>query len=119
MIDSSFFITLLSPEQIYLICLKVRDSGFEGVATNSEIFSRAEELGLEPCPAEVGLRQRLADLNQLLHDSYDIVMKPIFDRGFYLRHDEDGLWLGSGWNRAETQRHPDSKIVLRLVKFPK
>ncbi|KKW31490.1 MAG: hypothetical protein UY76_C0057G0007 [Candidatus Uhrbacteria bacterium GW2011_GWA2_52_8d] len=44
-----------SPEEAMLIRLRVEDLGFPSGATTDQIYTRAEELGLELCPPEVGL----------------------------------------------------------------
>ncbi|MDO8667731.1 MAG: hypothetical protein Q7K35_01380 [bacterium] len=46
-------------ERIDLIRLTVKDLGFSNGATTDEIYNRAEELGLELCPAEAGPHLRL------------------------------------------------------------
>jgi len=68
MIDSSEFTTLENPEEINLVKLKVSDLGFSDNATTDQIYDRAEELGLELCPAEVGPHQRLKEKEQPLGD---------------------------------------------------
>lgn len=92
-----------------LVRFTVADLGFPHSATVDEVYERAEELGLELCPAEVGPHLRF---------SYDesywsyIAMKQITDRGgcpgvFDLGSDGAQRWLsagtadpGRGWRSA-------------------
>jgi hypothetical protein len=61
-----------------LVVLSVSELGFkdEG-ATMAEIHARAQQLGLELCPAEVGPQLRLQYLDQPLGEYLHIAMKPI------------------------------------------
>jgi hypothetical protein len=95
LLDSPEFETKITPEPLDLIELSVADLGFPNGATTEEIYTRAEELGLELCPAEVGLHLRLQDKNPVWRW---IAMKPIADaygrpEVFFLYRDGDGLWL--------------------------
>ena len=99
MLNNKEFTTLKKPEQINLIRLKVRDLGFKNGATTDQIYQRAQELGLDLCPAEVGPHLRLQYLSQPLREWFLIAMKQIADRSsdssvFHLaRH--------GGWSVAE------------------
>ncbi len=122
MLRSPDFTTLDNTESIDLIRLKVRDLGFVSSATVEQIYQRAEEFGLELCPAEVGPRQRLKDLNQPLGEWYWIGMKQIAGRYgspyvFYLACYEDGLWLNDTWAKPAYQWPPDYRIVFRSRKI--
>lgn len=106
-------------EVITTIRLKVGDLGFTRNPTTDEIYARAEELGLELCPAETGPHQRLKDLEQPLGDWYRIAMKQIADRGgnpdvFRLEHDGLGLWLDGHWARPDDEWGLDDQFVFRL-----
>lgn len=121
MLHSPDFTTLKNSEQIDLVRLKVRDLGFSSVAETSQIYTRAEELGLELCPAEVGPYQRLNDKDQPMNNWYWIAMKQITDRGgrpraFYLEHARraDGLWLRGDWARLAVPWDLDDELVFRL-----
>lgn len=80
MMRSKDFTTLKNPEQIELVRLKVRDLGFKNDATTEEIYRRAEKLGLEVCPAEVGPNLRLQYMDQPTGEYFWIAMKQITDR---------------------------------------
>lgn len=119
MLRSNDFTTLPNTENIYLVRLKVRDLGFTSSATTEQIYNRAEEFGLELCPAEVGPYLRLKDLNQPPGDWYWIGMKQIADRGgrsgvFSLGRAAGGLWLRSGrWAYPAGQWRLGLEVVFR------
>jgi hypothetical protein len=109
------------PENIQTVCLRVRDLGFTENPTTDQIYSRAQEFGLELCPAEAGPYQRLKDTDQPLDDWYRITMKPITGRNgrprvFYLVHYGDGLWLDDRW--TDPGRHWDLGSVLLFRLSP-
>ena len=119
MLQSKDFTTLNNPEQIELVRLKVRDLGFESGATTDEIYRRAEELGLELCPAEVGPDLRLKYTEQPLNEWFLVAMKQISDRDgglrvFDLGRGVDGLWLGGDWARPGGGWDPEGGFVFRL-----
>ncbi|MDP6651604.1 MAG: hypothetical protein QGF90_05780 [Gammaproteobacteria bacterium] len=111
-------------EQLDLVRLTVRDLGFPDGATTEEIYQKADELGLELCPAEAGPQLRLQeDTEQRLGTYLNIAMEQIpgsngrpdvfclyrrADRPELDAHDArpDGWW-GSG--------HP---FVFRIRKEP-
>lgn len=107
MIASKNFTTSENPEKVKLVRLKVRDLGFKDGATTEEIYKRADELGLELCPAEVGPNLRLKYTNQPMSEWLFIAMEQISDRSgsphvFNLGRGEGGLWLNApiGLSRA-------------------
>ncbi len=59
LINSNDFIVSKNIERIDLVRLTVKDLGFPDGATTQEIYDKAEKLGLELCPAEVGPHLRL------------------------------------------------------------
>jgi hypothetical protein len=119
MLKSPDFTTLANPEEISLVRLKVEDLGFTSFATTEQIYARAQELGLELCPAEVAPHQRLKDMDQPLDDWYWIAMKPISGRGgypdvFHVVHDSDGLWLDSRWASPTNKWFPGYEFLFRF-----
>ncbi len=121
MLDSPKFTTQPNPEQIDLVRLKVQDLGLPKGATTDQIYAKAEEFGLELCPAEVGPHQRLKDQDQSLGDWYRIAMKQIADRYgnpsvFYLEHYGDGLWLGYDWAGPGNRWGAGIEFMFRLRK---
>lgn len=116
---SNDFTTLKNPERIKLVRLTVRVLGFENGATTDEIYRRAEELGLELCPAEVGPHYRLKYQDQPIGEWLAIAMKPISDRGgdprvFHLARGEEGLWLRGRWADPRSRWNPEDEFVFRL-----
>ena len=81
-----------------LVVLSVAELGFKEGAKYSDICTRALELGLELCPAEVGPALRLAYKNQPKGEWLIIAMNAITDSDgdlnvFHVEHDNDELWL--------------------------
>lgn len=99
-------------ETVDIVRLKVRDFGFTNYPTTTELFAKAEEFGLELCPAEVGPQYRLQQTDQPMDNWFYIGMKPLVASGdpdvFRLAHGSRGLWLshywavpGSSWGLAD------------------
>jgi hypothetical protein len=81
-----------------LVDLSVGDLGFKGSARYADICTKAVELGLELCPAEVGPALRLQYGDQPRDEWLRIAMEAITDRDgslsfFYVERGGDGLWL--------------------------
>ena len=121
MLHSPDFTTLKNPASLRIINLKVRDLGFSEWATTDQIYKRAQELGLDLCPAEVGPHLRLKDQDQSLDDSYYIGMKQIADSGggphvFKVVRSDDGLWLDDRWAWPGDGWRPDDEFIFSLRK---
>lgn len=122
---SKDFTALKSPEEIQLIQLKMRDLGIDRKATLDEICRRAEELGLDICPAEVGPHLRLKYTDQSLNEWFLIAMKQISNRDgdpgvFFLAIDAGGLYLHGGRpvpGGEYEEWHPDDRFVFCLHKL--
>lgn len=96
----------------------VEQLGFPRGATTDEIYKRAEELGLELCPAEVGPHLRLQYSGK---DWMRIAMKQITDHYgspsvFYLGWESDRLRLSAGNVEPWLEWRSDSEFVFRLHK---
>lgn len=122
MLKSEDFTVLSNQENATLVRLKVADLGFANGATTDEIYRKAQELGLELCPAEVGPNLRLQYLDQPLGEYFWIAMKQIAGRGGYplvfeLVRYEDGLWLYGSWVSPGSRWVPDDEFVFRLRKL--
>ena len=88
--------------KIDLVLVTVLELGLTHGASRREILNRAKELGLEPCPAEVGPQLRLQYPNQRQDELLLIGMEPIVESGgnrlvFFLTHDDDGLRLNASY----------------------
>ncbi|OQA35593.1 MAG: hypothetical protein BWY53_00749 [Parcubacteria group bacterium ADurb.Bin326] len=124
MLKNADFTVSQEKENLTLIRLKVQDLGFSSGATTKEIFEKAEELGLELCPAETGPQLRKQYLNQPMNEWFSIAMKPISDSGgnadvFRLARGEDGLWLVDRWTGPDGRWRPVDVVVFRLRQvFP-
>lgn len=102
-----------------LVRFTVSQLGFPDGATIDKIYKRAEELGLELCPAETGLHLRLQDQTG---DWILIAMKQIIDRDGYpsvFDLDRDGAELGLSASGAEPSDRwsEDCRFVFRLPKL--
>lgn len=93
--------------EVELVNVSVAELGFKGRATRADIYKRAQELGLDLCPAEVGPQLRLQYKDQPKGE-WVVAMEPISDsngdlRVFYVGRDDDGeQWLGAHFG------YPDS-----------
>lgn len=107
-------------ETVDIVRLKVRDFGFTNYPTTTELFAKAEEFGLELCPAEVGPQYRLQQTDQPMNDWFYIGMKPLVASGdprvFQLAHLRHGLWLSRGWARPVNTWSLDDEFVFRFRK---
>ena len=65
------------PVELDLVVLSVFELGFDDWASLHDIYARAEALGFELCPPEVGPALRLNYLDQPPGDSLHIAMKPV------------------------------------------
>jgi len=121
MLKSREFTYTKNSEEITLIRLTVDDLGFKNNATTDQIYQRAEDLGLELCPADTGPNWRLKYQNQPLGEWIRVAMKQISDsRGnpyvFTLERYGGGLWLDSYWARPGNEWDPDDEFAFRLRK---
>ena len=78
--------------------MTAKELGFDSSATTEEIYTRANELGLGLCPAEVGpqLRWQYSDQpkNKWLFVAMESIEISIANfHVFGLMHDEEGCWL--------------------------
>ena len=118
---------LKKPEQLNLVKLKVGDLGFTNNPTIDELYKKAEELGLELCPAEVGPHLRLKypevfHREQPLNEYLRVAMKQIADfdgypRIFDVHRYDDGLWLDSYWTGPGSEWDLDREFVFRRRKL--
>jgi len=122
MLHSPDFSTSKESGSETLITLTVADLKITGQTTLENIYKRAEELGLELCPAEVGPSYRLQYLDQPMNDWRVIGMKPISgaDRGprvFYLYRLDAGSWLCGVWAGPDSEWYAYYPFVFRLRKL--
>ena len=114
---------LKSSEEANLIRLRVEDLGFPSGATTDQVYAKAEELGLELCPPEVGPQFRLQYINQPMNEYVYVGMKQISDSDgnpnvFRVVRAGDGSWLRNDWAKPMRRWRADFQFVFRLRKKP-
>jgi hypothetical protein len=114
------FTTLPKQQKLGLVRIRVGDLGLTGNPTTTQIYTKAEELGLGVCPPEVGPHLRLV-YNQPLNEWLYIGMKQITDSYgspsvFMLGRDVDGQWLLSAWANPGLRWYPKHEFVFSLRK---
>jgi hypothetical protein len=120
MMNSEDFKPQKKSEQVDTVRLKVRDLfGDNQNHTTDEIYKKAEEMGLELCPAEVGPHLRLHYKDQPLGEWFRIAMKQITDPDgspcvFSLGHYADRVCLYDHWTNPGRQWDPGAGFVFRL-----
>ena len=102
--------------ELELVVVSVAELGFAEGATFAQIVERAQQLGLEVCPAEVGPALRSAYKDQPKGEWLRIAMKPIAGSGggllvFNVEHDDGGLWLSTLWFGPQCVFNPDGRWV--------
>jgi hypothetical protein len=104
-----------SPEQLDLVRVTPADLGFKEMPSLKAVIARAQELGLNLCPAEVGPRLRLAYKDQSKDDWINVGMVPIIDSDgrpiIFSIIEEDGLYLHSNYN-SEVQVYNINRLFV-------
>lgn len=96
-------VTVSSEEKdVDLVVLSVAELGFKKGARYDQICAKAQELGLELCPDEVGPQLRKQYKDQPKGEWIVVAMKALADSDgdlivFNVGHGDDGLWL-SGYH---------------------
>lgn len=122
LLHSPDFTVAQQSEQINLVHLTVGDLGFTNGATTEEIYAKANEFGLDLCPAEVGPQLRLQEETEGRFGEYFFVaMKQIPDSSgdpgvFYLVRSAVGQWLGADYARPGSRWNSGNLFVFRLRK---
>ena len=102
---------------VNLVVLSVSELGFRDAgATTAEIYARAQQLGLELCPAEVGPQLRLQYLDQPLGEFLLIAMKPIATSGgdlvdLTVANGGASLLVIGGDARSNSTQHSSTRFV--------
>lgn len=99
-----------------LVVVSVAELGFKDGATRADIYTRAQELGLSLCPAEVGPQLRLQYTNQPKGEWLLVAMEPIAGSVgslgvFLVGHDGYGLWLHGNRGHADSFWNGDDRWV--------
>lgn len=122
MMRSPDFKTLPTAQMLDTVRLKVKDLGFSNSATTDQLYRKAQELGLELCPPELGPRYILQYKDQSIREEWLwIGMEQITDSDgspdvFLLGRLEDGLWLDDIWARPVDEWLPNCEFVFGLRK---
>jgi hypothetical protein len=117
LLNSKDFTTSQNIEDINLVRLTGEDLGFPKGATTDEIYKKAEDFGLELCPAEVGPQFCLSYSGK---EWMIIAMKPITDRDgysfvFYL-YDDGGRLELSGYDAEPSYRWASRSFFLFRIR---
>jgi len=120
MLNSPDFQISKQKETVNLVRLTVKDLGFPNGATSDQIYQKAQELGLQLCPAEVGPHLRLKE--PLIKEWTLIAMKQITDRDGYpyvfsLHWLADRFDLDSHWAHPSDEWRSSNEFVFRFRKF--
>jgi hypothetical protein len=107
-----------TPESYQLVRFTVQELGFPNGATTDKIYTKAQTLGLDLCPAEVGPQLRLSYSGG---EWMMIGMKQILDRGgypgvFFLRSDSGELKLRSHDAKPDYRWSAGNRFVFCLRK---
>lgn len=118
---SKDFHTFSDPETISTVRLKVRDLGLTGRPTTDQLYTRAQELGLELCPAEIGPHLRIAYKDQPMDEWLHIGMKQIADSDgspnvFYLERDGREMLVGGALMEPGDTLDPRHEFVFSIRK---
>jgi hypothetical protein len=109
-------------EPINLVSFTVGQLGFPNGATLQDIYTKAESLGLELCPPQVGTELRLQYTDQPNGEYLTIAMNPITDAGgnprlFYVGQDDSKSWLSyNDGGRLSREWGSDRRFVFRSRK---
>ncbi len=107
--------------EIELVQVTGRDLGFRKATRRDKIYARAQELGLDLVPAEVGPELRLVYSDQPMNEWVLMGMEPIAVSGgnprvFRVGRYEDGIWLYTNYGRPGFEWDPDNRWVFARRK---
>ena len=110
------FKPLKKAEKLDLVVLSVEDLGFPKGATRQEIYDKAQELGLEIVPAEVGPQLRLQYEDQPMNEYLLIGSEPLAASSgnlfvFSVDHPDDGRWLDSSHGNPDNHWNSSHRWV--------
>jgi len=102
--------------ELDLVVVSVAELGFKDGATRKDTYKRAQDIGLELCPAEVGPQLRLQYADQPMNEWLRIGMEPITGSDgdlsvFDVGHVGSGLWLIANVGFPGRFWHADSRWV--------
>lgn len=99
---------LQTPEPINLVSFSLKQLGFPSSATLQEIYDKAQSLGLELCPPQVGPELRLNYTDQPSGEYLVIAMNPITGAGgnprlFRVYQNDSVSWLDNGYGKLDNR----------------
>ncbi len=102
--------------EIDLVIATIKDLGFQESTPRSRIYKRAQEIGLELCPAEVGPQLRIQYPDQTKGEWLLVAMEPITDSDgdlsvFEVKHGFGGRWLGGNGGDPDCVWSPGNRWV--------
>lgn len=114
-----------TPIVLNLGVFELRELGFEEKVGIDAILKRAQEMGLRPCPPEVGPRLRLKFKNQLYDDTHYIGMTPVVGSGylviFTLEYCDTryGYTMALGCSEVKEEEYPPkAKFIFVIEEKP-
>jgi hypothetical protein len=107
--------------EVQIINISLRELGFNNGADYQDICARAKEFGLEFCSNEVGLCLRLQYNDQPKDENFWVGMEALESENFGLQimcmgHDDNGLWLRTGYGFPNREFNADDHFVFCLCK---
>lgn len=115
-LDKPALTAMTSETEVELVVASVVDLGFKDGATRKDIYVRAQELGLDLCPPEVGPQLRLQYTDQPNGEWLVIAMEPIADSDgdldlFRVEHDGGARWLNASFGDPDDVWHGSRLFV--------
>ena len=119
MLGKSTFKVATDPTEVNLVVVSVAELGFKDGAKLKDIYAKAQQLGLQLCPNEVGPKLRLEYADQPMGEWLIIGMEPITASGGFLRlfrveRRDNGLWLDSLYDNPDDIWNADNRFVFVL-----
>jgi hypothetical protein len=110
---------LIEKTYVDLTVVSAAELGVESESTLADVYSRARQLGLVLCPAEVGVQLRLDYRHQPLGEALDIAMEPVATYGgdltvLALVNFGSGLALVGGDGRSDATVPRTRRFVFAL-----
>ncbi len=119
MMRTGLSLTAGKAQDLDIVRLKVGDLGLpDDYPATDKIFKRAEELGLELCPPDLGPNYRLQYKDQPMGEWFSIGMKPIADQDgnpyvFFLERNTGGLWLHGHFANPDDEWDPKDGLCFQ------
>jgi len=121
MIKSSDFTTLPVAQTLEIVRLTITDLGLTYYSTTDQVYKKAQELGLDLCPPEVGPHFLLQYMDLPMGEWFYLGMKQITDSNgcpnvFLLERNVDGLCLYDRYAKSDNEWNPNCEFAFSLRK---